>query len=377
MNTPPTNLGSLPDHVFIDIVEHIDTARDVSHLSASCRDTQAAMHREGWRAWARTRFPSHRMPMGGTAVDWRAAADRLTYLDRCWERRGLRFCYFREDRRQRDAGQNRARWHRGEQSVAFKSVLDVCLTSSGSQQDELLACGTGEDIRVRWRTGGDKSQDTWRTLAGKEAGYSAGKGDVTAVSTIERGDKPELVVGRANGDIQLLSAAFDDSFGQPARTLLHVDETNQKLGRSLGQRAVTWTEWQPESRIMATCRSTLLTLYDLSSADGSEKELKPMMYYDVSQDAADSGGYVPMMHCVKFMSGDTIACGMSWSNEPLRWGKIRPTGIELSPPPKHRHIKGGVPRLPSSTTKHTVWAIEPVGAQGNLLLSAWRDGSYR
>ena len=71
-------------------------------------------------------------------------------------------------------------------------------------------------------------------LAGKEAGYSAGKGDVTAVSTIERGDKPELVVGRANGDIQLLSAAFDDSFGQPARTLLHVDETNQKLGRSLG-----------------------------------------------------------------------------------------------------------------------------------------------
>ena len=86
-----------------------------------------------------------------------------------------------------------------------------------------------------------------------------------------------------------------------------------------------------------------------------------MMYYDVSQDAADSGGYVPMMHCVKFMSGDTIACGMSWSNEPLRWGKIRPTGIELSPP----------------TTKHTVWAVEPVGAQGNLLLSAWRDGSYR
>ncbi|UNI22637.1 hypothetical protein JDV02_008505 [Purpureocillium takamizusanense] len=381
--TPSTNLGSLPDHVLLGVVEQLDTARDVSHLAASCRATQAAMRREGWRSWALTRFPSYRLP-AEAAADWRAVVDRLTYLDRCWERRGLSFCYFREnrgDQQGRGGQQNLRRRYGGGQSVPFASVLDVCLTSSSSgsrQQDELLACGTGEDLQVRWRTLGDKSRDTWRSLAGKDAGYSEGTGDVTAVSTIERGAKAELAVGRANGDVQLLSAAFDDSFGQPTRMLLPVDDKELNLGRSMGQRAVMWTEWQPESKILASCRSTLLTLYNLSSTDVSEKELKPMLYYDVSQDAAaDSRGYASMVHCVKFLSSDTVACGVSWSSEPLQWGKIRPTGIELSPPPKRARFDGCKSAVPSRATKHTVWAIEPVGTTGNLLLSAWRDGSYR
>ncbi|KAJ6442057.1 F-box domain-containing protein [Purpureocillium lavendulum] len=364
MNSTSTNLGSLPDHLFLDIVEHLDTARDVSSLGASCHATQATVLHDGWKAFARRRFPSLRVPTS-SSVDWRAAVDRMAYLDRCWEQRGFRFSYFREGRGQRGGRQNQRTRHGGQQSVAFQTVVDACLISSSSSlQEELLACGTGEDLRVRWRsTPNDKSKDIWRTLPGKEAGYSPGTGDVTALSAIERDAQPEVIVGRANGDVQLLSAAFDDSFGKATRTLLPVDEAKVNLGRSPGQRAVTWTEWRSDSRLLASCRSSLLTLYDVSSADASGSELEPMAYYDVSE-GPDDRGYISIVHCAKFMGRDTIACGISGSSEPLRWGKIRPSGLELTSP-KYLHLDDGLSDASLSKAKRTVWAIEPLGGLRN------------
>ncbi|PNY29158.1 Uncharacterized protein TCAP_00918 [Tolypocladium capitatum] len=362
------SLGSLPDHLLLDVVEYLDTARDVFHLGSSSRRAHSLIHHDGWKTFVRTRFPSLTAPSGDSA-GWGPVADRLTYLDRCWEKRAFMFSYFREaaPKRERGCRQGQRPRPRHGQSVKFQSVVDAQLVSS--TQDDMLACGAGEDLFVRWRAADGKSPGTWRSLLGRETGYAAGTGDVTAVSAMERNSRPEVVVGRANGDVQLLSAADDDSFGQPLKRLLPLDHGDVHPRSSPGRLAVTWTEWQPQTQMVARCRSSLLALYNLSAEDGAE--LKPVVYYNASRD--ERCGDASLVLCAKFMGGDTVACGIGGSSEPLRWGKMRPTGLELSPATRHDDGKA------FAAPRGTVRAIEPVGhaKNENLLLGAWDDGSYR
>ncbi|KND90582.1 hypothetical protein TOPH_04788 [Tolypocladium ophioglossoides CBS 100239] len=364
-----TSLGSLPDHLLLDVVEYLDTARDVSHLGSSSRRTHNLIHHDGWKTFVRTRFPSLAVP-SSDSTGWGPVADRLTYLDRCWERRAFIFNYFQEAAQKRERGYRHGQRPRHGQSVRFQSVVDAQLVSS--TQHEMLACGAGEDLFVRWRATDGTCPGTWRSLLGRETGYAAGTGDVTAVSAIERDSRPEVIVGRANGDVQLLSAADDDSFGQPVKRLLPLDHGEVNPRSSPGQLAVTWTEWQPQAQMIARCRSSLLALYNLSSED--EAELKPMVYYNASKD--ERGGDASLVLCAKFMGSDTIACGIGGSSEPLRWGKIRPTGLELSPA---TYYSDGQAYSAFTAPRGTVRAIEPIGGAKNehLLLSAWDDGSYR
>ncbi|POR31501.1 Uncharacterized protein TPAR_08300 [Tolypocladium paradoxum] len=363
------NLGSLPDHLLLDVVEYLDTARDVAHLGSSSRRTYNLIHHDGWKTFVRTRFPSLTVPSSDSAR-WAPVADRLTYLDRSWEKRGFMFSYFQEATQKRERGCRHGQRPRHGQSVKFQSVVDAQLASS--TQDEMLACGAGEDLFVRWRATDGKSPGTWRSLLGRETGYAAGTGDVTAVSAIERDGRPEAIVGRANGDVQLLSAADDDSFGRPVKRLLPLDHGEVNPRSSPGQLAVTWTEWQPQTQMIARCRSSLLALYNLSSQD--EGELKPMVYYNASKD--ERGGDASLVLCAKFMGSDAIACGIGGSSEPLRWGRIRPTGLELSPA---TYCDDGTAYDAFTAPRGTVRAMEPVGGakNQNLLLSAWDDGSYR
>lgn len=363
------NLGSLPDHLLLDVVEYLDTARDVSHLGSSSHRTHNLIHHDGWKTFVRTRFPSLTVPSSDWAR-WGSVADRLTYLDRCWEKRAFMFSYFQEAAQKRERGFRQWQRPRHGQSVKFQSVVDAQLVSS--TQDEMLACGAGEDLFVQWRRTDDTSPGTWRSLLGRETGYAAGTGDVTAVSAIERDSQPEVVVGRANGDVQLLSAADDDSFGQPVKRLLPLDHGEVNPRSSPGQLAITWTEWHPQTQMIARCRSSLLALYNLSSQ--GEAELKPMVYYNASK--GEREGDAPLVLCAKFMGNDTIACGIGGSSEPLRWGKIRPTGLELSPA---TYYDDGKACDAFTAPRGTVRAIEPVGGakSENLLLSAWDDGSYR
>ncbi|XP_044719163.1 F-box domain, cyclin-like protein [Hirsutella rhossiliensis] len=359
------NLGNLPGHLLLDVIDYLDTARDVSHLGSCTRHMRDLIHHDGWKSFVRNMFPSLAIPSSGLTT-WASVADRLTYLDRCWEKRGFAFNLFREDVRRR----GRHRIPPGGQSVTFQCFVDVQLLSS---QAEVLACGTGEDLLVRWRAAAPESNrsDTWRKLGGRDTGYSAGSGDVTAVSVIERDCKPEVLLGRANGDVQLLAGANDEAFGRTVKRLLAAEKEEAHNQRSSpGRLAVTWTEWQPETHLVASCGGSRLTLHNLSS-EGEETTLKPIAYYDASK-AGDSDE-MPLVRCAKFMGRDGIVCGIGNNPEPLRWGKIRPTGVELSSIPCYSAAEA------FPTKRETVRAIEQVGnsTNENLLLSAWDDGSYR
>jgi hypothetical protein len=113
-----------------------------------------------------------------------------------------------------------------------------------------------------------------------------------------------------------------------------------------------------------------LTLYNLS--DTEEAVLKPMLFYDVSKDSvADE---ISLLRSVKFMGQDVVACGLGGCSDPLRWAKIRPTGIEMLNVGK----KSGVGDSAEGTEKTTVRSMQPVPRMNeNLLLSAWDDGSHR
>lgn len=302
---------------------------------------------------------------------WNAVADRLTYLDRCWDSRGLSFTVYGE---KAPARPKRREFARSRQSVNFHSVMDA--TTLSSTQEEMLVYGAGENLVFRRKEdAGSKGKDSWSKLAGREAGFAAGTGDVTAISIIQRQQFPEVVVGRATGDLQLL-AAKDETLSDASQrfTPMHdINDTSKTplTKRSPGQRAVSWTEWQPSGQLLASCRSSDLTLYNLS--DTEEAVLKPMLFYDVSKDSA--ADEISLLRSVKFISQDVVACGLGGCSDPLRWAKIRPTGIEMLNVGQKKSAGGD---SAEGSEKTTVRSMQPVPKMNeNLLLSAWDDGSHR
>ncbi|EHK23818.1 uncharacterized protein TRIVIDRAFT_190731 [Trichoderma virens Gv29-8] len=367
------SLGSLPDELVLDIVQHLDTARDVAHLGSASRHAHAVINRSGWRSFVRTKFPSINVPSGGL-TGWNAVADRLTYLDRCWNSRGLYLTVYGE---KSPARAKRREFARSRQSVNFHSVIDA--TTLLSTQEELLAHGAGENLIFRRRGVNSKASDNWSKLGGRETGYAAGTGDVTAISIIERQQFPEVVVGRADGGLQLLDVG-DETISDSSQSFLTTHDTSNQSRlpprMSPGQRAISWTEWQSDAKLLASCRSSILTLYNLSNTE--EATLKPVLYYDVSKDS--SPDEVSLLRSVKFMGQDVIACGIGGSREPLRLAKIRPTGIEFFDAARNSRMSKDNAAADSETAaeKTTVRDIQPVTRMNdNLLLSAWDDGSHR
>ena len=253
---------------------------------------------------------------------------------------------------------------------------------------ELLVWGAGEDVIARMTTTTERNGGKWSVLSGKGSGFSPGVGDVTSVSVIDgrRGDEADIAVGRANGRVQLLSMTQEGEFGKEEQRLMPLDEKvfEQSIPgprrTSPGQVAASWTEWDAKSKLLASCRSSIVNLYHLE--DTEKKELAPV----VSQNVAAEGDekHPNLIKGFKFLGQDTVACALGGSPNPLRWGKITPTGLFFYDVPKGRDC---IDQLNSELVETltleegtvVVDAIEPVGhpENSNLLLSAWRDGTYR
>ncbi|KAI5210212.1 hypothetical protein E4T38_01966 [Aureobasidium subglaciale] len=81
---------------------------------------------------------------------------------------------------------------------------------------EIVAWGLGEDIVVRWRETERLrlTVDSWMTLEGAQSSFRSGTDDVTAISILRNVDTdPPLLVGRASGDLRLVSTSQSD-FGR-------------------------------------------------------------------------------------------------------------------------------------------------------------------
>ncbi|KAF4338290.1 hypothetical protein FBEOM_7824 [Fusarium beomiforme] len=368
-----TSLASLPDDLVLDIVENLDTARDVAHVSALTKHLQSLIRQDGWRTFVKTRFPSLEIKTN-SETQWSSITDRATYLDRCWEKRGFWVNLLFEKNNHPGRFQRRVA---GSQSVLFHTVLDAQLMSS--LRNEVVAAGVGENLMVRIKPV-DGQKDTWHQVGGEDFGYRAGIGDATAVSVTENNGIPSVVVGRANGDISIHSG--DDEFATVARHLKLADDALQSnpsdpMRKSPGQVAVSSLQWHPETNLLASGKGSILTLYDLDMSGGPV--LSPLEYCDFSKSSPEDEA--SLLRSSKFMSKDVIACALGGTRNPLRWGQLTPTGLQFFNTTNNSRPIEDASRLMGTLTineKTTVRAIEPVkGGSENLLLSAWDDGTYR
>ncbi|TWU77728.1 hypothetical protein ED733_008514 [Metarhizium rileyi] len=372
------SLASLPDDLLLDIIEYLDTARDTSHLGRVSSRTHQLVERAGWKTFVKTRFPSLRAPCED-GVSWSRLVNTFSYLDRCWDRRALQLSVFRSQPlpRRRDV----ARHRQPRQAIDFHGIVDAHHVPSSDE--ELVVWGAGEDLHVR-RSDGSRHQ-TWRSVLGTDTEYAPGTGDVTCLKMIERrAGVPEIVVGRANGDVQVLSAAkSNESFGRPTRAVIKLDDDDDDdddaqspwpFRISPGRRAVTCTDWQPDADMLATCRSSRLHLYKVEEVE--EAGRGPLACHDMARDRPCNEE--SLIRDVKFLGDAKIAVALGGSSQPVRFGSMRPTGVDMFVPPAPASASqdGG-----ASADVTNVWSMQPVGharnSNSNLLLSSWHDGSFR
>ena len=361
METP--SLSSLPNDVLLDIVGHLDTARDVARLGQVSSRAHNLIQKHGWKQFIAVQFPSLRVPAG---MSYAAAADRFTYLDRCWDKRGMQFTTFREKAKPQQPRQRRFRG----QSVAFEAVVDAHHDAATAQ--EIVAWGAGENLHVRWTD--SKDRVTWRTASGSDFGYAPGTGDVTALKVVERRGRSEIVVGRGDGEVHILGGA-----GHPSSFASAMQRTmapNELLGNSSpGNAAVTCVEWIPESPLLATGRGRTLSLYNMADEDADD--MVPVAWTDVASDKHPAERR--LLRDVKFLGrGDTLAVALGGSSQPVLWGQVTPTGVELQPAAYNVDVFGAADAdITANTPLGGAWAIERVGQGGNLVLSSWQDGTFR
>ncbi|OHF00243.1 hypothetical protein CORC01_04432 [Colletotrichum orchidophilum] len=356
----------LPDDVVLEIVSHLSTARDVARLSSSCKHLHFLLNEDGWRTFVRTCFPLHSLPLG-KSPKWGELANTLTRQARAWDMKAFQTTAYTDNRR-RDGNYFTGFTNAGR---PFHPVIDARLVFDNSW--ELVTWGAGEDVVGRFRPHNSRGEsDAWFRMEGKTKGYEAGVGDVTAIHLAEPNGKLGMLVGRANGDLQLVSAA-PGSAGKALSTFKIPTPTG-------GLEATTWTSigsidtLPNQTSVIAGNRATI-SLFSLAADEtGAALPLDSQTFQVPGQ-----GGRKQFIHSAKALNNDTIVCALSNDTDPIRYLTVTPAGFTPNLASKHTSLL--VSRGIDAGKKLTARVIQPVnpGPSGhtNLLLSAWDDGTIR
>ncbi|ERS99146.1 uncharacterized protein SPSK_04010 [Sporothrix schenckii 1099-18] len=440
MASHPAALDRLPDDILFLILENLDTAGDQASLSGTCHKLHGFMQSEGWRAFTRRCFPGvfsaelqgqananssdgtnavgHRSQIDASMRDgrygepgWSALAESLTWQSRAWDRRALAFQALipKQDHIPRH---KRPRPYMPSLAVHFQADL----AESGKQLglgvtgEEMLVIGAGEDIVARFRkrppveTNDSVPVDlVMHVLDGQSAGYRPGFDDVRAVSVIENAmgmpRRRGILAGRDNGDVSLLSAEPDQTFGQ----LLAKFVPNQNT--KVDQTRIYSIDLSTNPRHMAAFGSSLhgglaavttpsdILFYPIPQAQstpdssGGQAADSPATIHSVSAFPLDEVGLYPNGNRQPFNArwmeaGGTLAVAMGAGANPLRYLTATPTGpVELTSAytmpdlMEHYSLTDTTLVIPTSLTPVPYSSI--TGGNGHLTLSGWRDGTCR
>ncbi|KAI8265251.1 hypothetical protein K4K58_011512 [Colletotrichum sp. SAR11_239] len=355
----------LPDDIVLEIVSHLRTARDIARLASSCKHLHHLLSEDGWRTFVRTCFPLLSLPLG-QHPRWNELANTLTRQARAWDTKAFQSIAYTDSHR------TEGNFFTGFSNAArpFHPIIDARLTFDKSW--ELVSWGAGEDIVGRFRPLNSRGEsDAWFRMEGKANGYEAGVGDVTAIHLTEPDGKLGLLVGRANGDLSLVSAAP----GSAGKTLSHFKIPKPTGGLEL----TTWTSigsidtLPNQSSVVAGNRATI-SLFPLNTDNTGDATPLDSLTFDMSGTARTQ-----FIHAAKAMNNDTIVCALSGSSDPIRYLTVTPTGFTPEVASKNPDLLQSRGLDPDK--RLTVRAIQPVnpGPSGhtNLLLSAWDDGTCR
>jgi hypothetical protein len=394
--TGPPRLETLPLDVLLIILAQLTTARGMLHLASTCKRLQAVVRVIGWRIFVRGRFDSFSFPQDIPDDEWKGWARDLTWQSRAWDRRAFVVNSMIPPDKRLPRNVRNARTFRGPrtQTTPCHIVVDAASRSSGKLQEETVVWGAGEDIVARIRhTGHAQSRsEEWRSLEGSSAGFKSGKDDITSISILRDStssdDVAGLLVGRASGDLRLLSME-PAGFG---RTKLSFRPSADDSGAQFQQNEVQSfdTNGSLTTLAMTTKDSVILYPLDRSSSDMDQ----------VDSHADDTSHVAPneavnlrnalgsrsfkFVRSIKFMDNGDLAVGMISSSQALRYLTITPTGTELVSAAKMLPTaRCSDLYLDDHWEPQSVRDLLPVnmasiaGGNGNVILSSYDDGTIR
>ncbi|KAI8945758.1 hypothetical protein F4801DRAFT_593906 [Xylaria longipes] len=374
-----SKLDTLPTDVLLIILGYLNTARSVAHLAAASRGLHQFISAEGWRIFVKSCFGSLTLPTSNSDEDWAVLARVLTAQSRDWDRRAFVFHSLSPPETRRP----NARRSYAAQSIPGNIIVDAHLQRRGRFDEELVVWGSGEDVVARIRRN-DRTRvvsESWHWHKGSESFFAAGKDDTTAIAIVKSdslGGKGDMgvVVGRANGDLRLLSIGESS----PGQTLMHFRPSPSS---SVHQHEIRAVDIHDDSGIMAASTRESVWLYPVQTR-GRTYSNDVMEPQNIDPTAAvslrDSQQYpsFDFIRSMRMLNKGTIAVALNRSFDPIRILDVTPTGLEIS---TLARIPNGHPYMDSSP--RTVRALLPVdvgsvaSGGGNVLLSSWDDGTIR
>lgn len=361
----------LPDDIILEIITHLETARDVARLARTCRRLHLlGASGGGWRAFVRARFPL--LSTGESETCWSVAAETLSGAAAAWDRRSFRPVALL-------ASEKLDNFFTGCPPFAhpFSPAVDAALTFGGAY--EVVAWGAGEAVLGRFRPTEKSRQgdgDAWFRFEGERAGFRPVTGDVTAIKIVEPAGRLGMLVGRASGDLQLVSAARGDA-GQVVASYALPPPPE-------GSRAASWGSvgyvdvLAGHETLVAGNRSTVCAFpVNTTTQESGATPVQPLGTHSF----LGPDGKPRFIHAARSLGGgESIACALGWDGRPLRWLTVTPSGLVPRELPGDPLLD--IPLGARSTT--TIRALECVGASfapsragADMLLTSWDDGTVR
>ncbi|KAK8120167.1 hypothetical protein PG999_004287 [Apiospora kogelbergensis] len=393
----PTRLDSLPLDILLIILRHLNTARSVAYLGIACRRLREVVKVDGWRNFVRSRFNTLRLPQSLSDDEWHVLAKNLTWQSRAWERHALTvdsLVPHREQQRSTRDGADRRHFRPAQRTQTFpcQIIVDASCRQQGNSEQETVVWGAGEDIVARYRntSANTPQSEVWHTLAGSQDGFQPGKDDVTSISILDQEAEPNVVVGRASGDLRLLS--LDPAqFGRTRMTFQ--PSVNEDVKDNYTQNEIQALDFCQKTRTLGAITKDNVLLYavdpceayKLGNTEDNEGAGINVMPKDVFNVHTIEGSKpFKTIRCMRFTANEGIALGLTSSTQPLRYLTLSPTGPRLDAASK---ILPSARATDSYALKGwanaTVRGLLPIdtasiaGGKGNVILSSYEDGTIR
>ncbi|KAH6690660.1 hypothetical protein F5X68DRAFT_274548 [Plectosphaerella plurivora] len=368
-----TSFIDLPDDIIIEIITHLNTARDVAHLARTCQRLHLLGRTGGgWRAFVRSRFPSISPGNDGSStIHWDALARKLADGEAAWDKRSFRPVALLASKNKKD------NFFTGSPTFThpYSPAVDAALSFGGTY--EVVAWGAGETVVGRFKPVGSKGDrgegHAWFRFDGARAGHKPVTGDVTAMKIVEPAGKLGMLVGRASGNLQLLSAASGNAGQVVASYALPPPPDGSKAASWMSVGYIDVLEGQ--ETLVAGNRSTVCAF-----PMGTDDTMGPVQPLG-SHLFLDPNNRPRFIHAARSLGGgESIACALGWDSRPLRWLTVTSTGFVPREIPGDPMLE--IPLADKAST--TIRALECVGssfgpsrAGKDMLLTAWDDGTVR
>lgn len=397
-----SRLTDLPVELLSHVVTFISTAHTLRDLSLTCRKLHLFVEHEGWKIFLRTCFPSY------PAIDQppRLAAHSLTTLSRNWDRKAFVGRYIEPSGSivSLNTGEPLAEWKRPRgQTMGFQPSLDSYEElSDGSAygRREVLVWSAGTDLLVKAKVSGPSTEKLWNQSSQAERQYYfdqyhhraswftfripgayEGRDDITCVNILRptqrsaapHPDAEQVVLGTANGDLNLVTFTLDQT---PTwrREIFNTD------GRAVKAIHVSSSE---KPLLAAAFSDSSLALYPVHKNADTVEAISHLQ--ELPKHQANC-----RIWSTRFLSPEYLAVGLGPSPEPVHVYGITPSGFSQDPLRKFGidgTAWGAMDRVDVTTDgeprQSSVYPICPLpsahsdGDDPNVFLSGGYDGIVR